>query len=373
MIMGYIFASTCSPASRRSLLSFICLGILLLAGCRGVSHQLTSVSVSTAGCPRFITTGPGGTLWFTDLGPQATDGQIANGQLPRERIGRFTLSGQITEFPLPDSSTEVTGLTAGPDGNLWFTDDMNDRIGRLTPHGQLTEFSMPSTSSSSDDYPNDIIAGPEMSLWFLLLNEGGPDHLGRITQDGDITTFPVPNTHAFDDPQDITVGPDGNLWFTVEDGRIVRMTPQGKMTTFSLPANIVPDEIIVGPDRNLWFTEVKRDQIGRITPQGRIIELPFPNGKSDFVSIITGPDGNLWFMDRTVVGRLTLQGQITTFSLPLKEIPGYTYKATGITTGPDGNLWITIGSDAGLCAMGRLTPHGQFTMVFPPLAADNGA
>jgi virginiamycin B lyase len=36
------------------------------------------------------------------------------------RIGRITPAGDITEFPLPRPLTRSFGITAGPDGNLWF-------------------------------------------------------------------------------------------------------------------------------------------------------------------------------------------------------------------------------------------------------------
>ena len=48
--------------------------------------------------------------------------------------------GVVTEY----RSGEVTGpnaITAGPDGNLWFTEDYGHRIGRITQDGVITEFS----------------------------------------------------------------------------------------------------------------------------------------------------------------------------------------------------------------------------------------
>ena len=49
-------------------------------------------------------------------------------------IVQVTPAGTITEFPLPEA-TAVGGLTVGPDGNLWFSDDSADgaAIGSLDP------------------------------------------------------------------------------------------------------------------------------------------------------------------------------------------------------------------------------------------------
>ena len=40
-------------------------------------------------------------------------------------IGRLTVSnGSITEFTLPTAFGEPEDITAGPDGNLWFTREL---------------------------------------------------------------------------------------------------------------------------------------------------------------------------------------------------------------------------------------------------------
>ena len=39
-------------------------------------------------------------------------------------------AGTITEFPVPSGSPEF--ITAGPDGNLWFTLSFGNSIGRIT-------------------------------------------------------------------------------------------------------------------------------------------------------------------------------------------------------------------------------------------------
>jgi hypothetical protein len=43
-------------------------------------------------------------------------------------------AGTITEFPLPPAEIGPLGITAGPDGNLWFTAFDGNKIGRLSMH-----------------------------------------------------------------------------------------------------------------------------------------------------------------------------------------------------------------------------------------------
>jgi streptogramin lyase len=66
----------------------------------------------------------------------------------------------------------------------------------------------------------------------------------------------------------ITTGPDGNLWFVEYDGNALgRITPQGAITNFPLPASHSgPDSITKGPDGALWFTESDGNTIGRYSP-----------------------------------------------------------------------------------------------------------
>jgi virginiamycin B lyase len=113
-----------------------------------------------------------------------------------------------------------------------------------------------------------------------------------------VTEFPIPtaNSNAFS----ITLGPDGNLWFTEVGGnKIGRITPAGVITEFSngLTAGTVPGGITAGPDGALWFTEIAGDKIGRMTTAGVVTDqIPIATGSATH-EITTGPDGALWFAE----------------------------------------------------------------------------
>src|SRR5947209_15279215 len=47
----------------------------------------------------------------------------------------LALSGKIREFAIPTASSDPGGITAGPDGNLWFTEQDASKIGRITTAG----------------------------------------------------------------------------------------------------------------------------------------------------------------------------------------------------------------------------------------------
>jgi hypothetical protein len=70
------------------------------------------------------------------------------------------------EFVLPTADSQPYGITAGPDGNLWFTEQGSDRIGRITPAGMIAEFLLPNAKSG----PIGITTLPDGSLWFTEIN-----------------------------------------------------------------------------------------------------------------------------------------------------------------------------------------------------------
>ena len=271
--------------------------------------------------PNGITAGPDGALWFTESYPDTS------------KIGRITTSGLITEYPAPTPQSDPWGITAGPDGALWFTEAVGHKIGRITTAGLINEYPIPNTVNSG---PYGITAGPDGALWFTL--SGSHSRIGRITTGGVITEYPTPTAH--DDSEGITAGPDGALWFTEGGGNnIGRITTAGVITEYRIPtADSFPLGITAAPDGALWFTEETGNKIGRITTAGVITEYPIPTANSLPYGITTGPDGALWFTEYNAnrIGRITTAGVITEYPL-LTPLSG----PAGITTGPDGELWLT--------------------------------
>jgi streptogramin lyase len=139
----------------------------------------------------------------------------------------------VTEFPITTADSTPCGITGGPDGNLWFTEQSGNRIGRITPAGVITEFPLPAAGS----FPEAITAGSDGNLWFTQVGFLAAA-TARITLDGVVTGFPVFPPFTFQ-RRFITAGPDGALWFT-EDGRPARTGSgesrrMGRSPGFSFP------------------------------------------------------------------------------------------------------------------------------------------
>ena len=251
-----------------------------------------------------ITAGSDGNLWMSDLSVGSNGG-----------FDKISTTGTLLAT-YPDSDTPFF-VTLGPDGNVWYTLNAHE-IGRITPAGVITHFAWPG------EFPGPIISGPDGDLWVSGDNEDFQHFqavIGRVTPSGTITTFPVP---AFPDPlvgntgepDSLTAGPDGNVWYAdVLDGVIGRITPGGVVTQFATPRGVEPADIAAGPDGNLWFT-----------------------GSVEGSSLAP------------VVGRITTGGQIGLFDVSSVGSPGF------IRSGPDGRLWTVLGGPARLAAFQPSAP-----------------
>jgi streptogramin lyase len=178
-----------------------CVGVLVMALFSGTARAqfFEMHAVSSAGRVYGITAGPDGNVWFTD----------AYG-----KIGKMTSSGVVTMYEVPLQKSSPTGITLGPDGNLWFADSF-DWIGRITTSGVITMFGPVSQGGA----PRGIAAGPDGKLWFT---EYSANRIGAITTSGEITEFEIPG--GYYEPLFLSVGPDGAIWFTTESRHIGRFS-----------------------------------------------------------------------------------------------------------------------------------------------------
>jgi hypothetical protein len=125
----------------------------------------------------------------------------------------------ISEFSIPTAASYPSGITAGPDGALWFTDASANKIGRITTAGIIMEFPIPTAGS----YPFGITTGPDGAIWFTESNQTNGNKIGRITTAGVFTEFAIPT--ASSNPHRITTGPDGALWFVEYDSNRIAQLP----------------------------------------------------------------------------------------------------------------------------------------------------
>ncbi|HVN69046.1 MAG TPA: Virginiamycin B lyase [Candidatus Binatia bacterium] len=281
--------------------------------------------------PAGITAGPDGDVWFTDPG--------------NDVIGRITVRGKY-KLQARAGAEVSDGITTGPDGALWFTtQESQPQIGRITTKGAVTLF-----ADSGGEFPHGITTGPDGALWFAESN----GRVGRMTTDGQVVHYDVAPSDAT--LEGIVTGPDGALWVTQNvvggsrfSNRVIRVTTKGRKKSFTVGSG--PDFICVGPDGALWFTEEASAAIGRLTTTGAFTEFKLSDPNAQPSGIAVGPDGAFWFTDFSGVagiGRMTIAGKSRFY-----KVPGAGPELDQITAGPDGAMWFT--SALGPSAIGRIT------------------
>ena len=271
--------------------------------------------------PHGIVAGKDGALWFHEG--------------PAGRIGRLTVDGKCSEFPIPGAPAAASSqgfMGAASDGSIWFTvDPPANLIGRIMA-GKVTTYPIPTPAARA----RAVVPTADGAIWFT---EAGTGMVGRLGPDRTFREYPLPAGPA-SNPLGMAMGPDGALW-VVEGGaaRIARVTLDGTIREFDLPDRKASAlRIIAGPDRAMWFNEFGADRIGRIGMDGQITEFSLTPGTGP-VSGAVGGDGALYWtsLKGDKVLRVTTAGASTQW-WPTPSLRSGPYH---IAAGRDGALWFT--------------------------------
>jgi len=314
--------------------------------------------------PESITVGPDGqghqVIWFTEL----IAGQIGtlDPTNPKQGIVNYgTTQGML-------ANAEPYGITTGPDGQghqvIWFTDVKNNALGELNPAtGTIQEFPVTTPQHpliGFTTFDSVITAGPGGKLYFTEAQFGSGSSITASgigiydpsTQTWSQVTLPSGSNQ---EPFGLTVGPDGNIWFSegiansggtgFQSSGLGILSLSSSPPTLSEPAGLsvsgtsAPYQIVTGPDDNIWFTLPSAGQIGEVQVKTNpandtISTFPIPSSTQvptpDPSGIMTGPDGNVWFADASgAVGRVTLDTKLViTTQPPATVTPGSPFGLT---------------------------------------------
>lgn len=259
--------------------------------------------------PQGLTVDAGGDVWWggRDLGV----------------IAKLTVDGdapvQTFEIAHPDTH-EPVDTVAAPDGSVWYTTltrDLNDpaepvaTVGRISPEGRVVEadFVDPDLPNFRADHMDNLTVGPDGAIWWT----SGYAWLTRATFDGtgiQMTTVDVAGA-LVGRLDDLTTGPDGNLWM-ISPGLLWRYeVAAGETTHFPLEGFFLEDGLAAGPDGALWTTSA--EFVIRVGTDGAITDLFRRGAQPDRFprTIVAGPDGALWYTADDRVGRVTTGGEVT--------------------------------------------------------------
>lgn len=290
------------------------------------NHDVLQNGGSPANWTTFSPAGSGGLFSDAVVGP---DKNLWFAEVNNERINRVTMTGAVKFF---DPSVVAFYLTVGADKKFYVTNGNDGQIGTITMTGVTNRFTTP-----SGDHPTGLTLGPDNNVWFVEFA-----HIGKITKAGHITEYPLPSSGI--GGSTVTTGPDGNLWFTeYSTQKIGKSTTSGVVTEYPISPGCSPGGIVKGPDSNLWFRCGM--SIGRITSSGVITLVPTPTAPATntiIEDIIIGPDGDPWFID-AATGIHEINP--TTLAITDYTPPNSGFNNTTLVMGPDGNVWVGADRD----------------------------
>jgi streptogramin lyase len=269
--------------------------------------------------PFGITKGPDGNIWFTDQGNDTVNAlNPSNASL-------------VYNYAVPGS--DLWDITTGSDGALWMADQNLEGVDRLTTAGILTPYAMPSGGS-----PRAITGDTTGQFWIgdasngvMTLSAGGA--FATVLNTGQLSGAPF----------SVVQGPDGAIWWGEAGGMVGRYNPvDTSFTETPVPGATNVNFVAVGPDNAIWFTATGgSSMVGRIAMNGDGPFTPttYTTG-TQLAGITAGADNAMWFLDAGAgtVNAISLTSHaISTFPIP----SGASASPYEIVRGPDGSLWFT--------------------------------
>ena len=376
-----------------AVIAFTAAAGLVVGGGRAAaaSNPITEFTLSSTAQPGYITDGPDGNVWFSEINNISV-------------VGKITPAGIVTEYPLTGCNSSAFQVVSAPDGNVYFPAPCAGpnvavdaaSIGRLTPSGTYTMFpipALPGNAGADEASPSGpAVIGPDGNLWF----GGDQGYVARFNFSTDsVDEFPLPSQPSWGGTESMTVGPDGNLWLSepFDPGvgialikLVVAAAVPGTSNGFSivnLPSsqfggmeNQIAPTMPVGPDGNFWITNVGDDSVSSVTTGGTATTFPIPSGSPGFnttsgpTGLSLGSDSNLWLVEQTSqnIARVTPQGAVTEF--PVANT-GLRASVAGPPSDPN-SVWFTADGVIGRVDLAVADSHVIATVSAGSLTATEG-
>jgi virginiamycin B lyase len=269
--------------------------------------------------------GPDGALWFTE--------QMTN------KLGRLDpLTGSFKEFPLKLEDSGPHGLVADRDGNIWFTGNFKGYIGKLDPRtGAITEFKIPDPKGED---PHTAVFDSHGTLWFTLQVANMVGRLDPPTGKVDLKHVPTTDSH----PYGIAINSKGiPIFCEFATNKMAKIDPGTmEITEFALPEGARPRRMAIDANDRVYFTDFSEGHLGRLDlSTGAVKMWTSPGGvKSAPYGIAITPDGLVWYSESGVKPNTIIQFDPKTEQFARANIPSGGGTVRNMAATSDGRVYI---------------------------------
>lgn len=280
---------------------------------------------SKGGHPHDPAVGPDGSLWFTE--------QMVS------KLGRLDpKTGQMKEFPLTGPNDGPHGLVADRDGNIWYTGNFAGYIGKLNPRtGEVTQYKMPDAKAED---PHTAVFDSHGILWFTVQVGNFIGRLDPQTGKIELRQPPTANSH----PYGIAINSKGiPVFCEFNSNKMASINPQTmQVTEYALPATARPRRMAIAADDTVYFTDFEAGNLGHLDlATGAVKMWPSPGGpKSQPYGMVITPDGMVWYSESGVKPNTLIRFNPKTEEFARATIPSGGGTVRNIAATSDGRLYL---------------------------------
>jgi len=261
--------------------------------------------------------------------------------MPKGQVTSAT-STPIKEVALPEGLSSAQSMAIDSTGRVWFTEKVGKKLAVYDPEKkEFATYSLPA-SWGNMGFSN-ITLGPDGEIWFTVTRwvEGGeePHLLGRFTPaDGYFTKYALPHNSI---PEELIVDAKGTIWFFASNkNNLYRVDPKTfALKGYPIPtANGNPKSLAADQKGHIWFVESTANKIGEFNPEQEVFHehevlTQFANpGK-----ISIDKHGKIWFVEVTANRLGMFSPEQKRFDEAIIPTPGSSPVA--LVNDDNGNVW----------------------------------
>jgi len=280
---------------------------------------------SKGGHPHDPAVGPDGSLWFTE--------QMVS------KLGRLDpATGAMKEFALKGPNDGPHGLLADHDGNIWYTGNFAAYIGKLDPRtGEVTQYKMPDPKAED---PHTAAFDSRGILWFTVQVGNFVGRLDPQTGQVKLKEPPTANSH----PYGIAVNSKGIPFFCeFNSNKMASIDPKTmQITEYPLPQAARPRRMAIAADDTVYFSDFAGGNLGRLDPATGAVKMwPSPGGpKSQPYGMVITPDGMVWYSESGVKPNTLIRFNPKTEEFARATIPSGGGTVRNMAATSDGRIYL---------------------------------
>lgn len=248
----------------------------------------------------------------------------------------------VKEIALPEGLSSAQSMAIDSTGRLWFTEKVGRKLTVYDPEKkEFTTHTLP--ASWGEMGFSNMTMGPDGEIWFTVTRwvEGTeqPNILGRFSPaDGYFTKYTLPNQTI---PEELIVDTKGTIWFVASNkNNLYRVDPK----TFALKGYPIPSDngnpknLAVDQKGHIWFAESNVNKIGEFIPEQELFhEHALLTQFANPGEITTDKHGKIWFVEVTANRLGMYYPEQKRFDEAIIPTPGSTPVA--LATDNNGNVW----------------------------------